>query len=241
MRLRSAATAVLALTVSLSTVACHSESIEHGPIPPPTVDLPLANRSGRATVVFAGGCFWGTQAVFERVKGVLATTAGYPAAPLAPPTTKTSPPKPPTTQRSVEVVYDLLTPHLRPAPPMSSSPSTTPPPSTARALTPAPPTAPPSSTRTTIRKRVADAYIAQLDAAHAWKHRSSRRSSRSKPSTAPRTTTRTTLSRIPTTPTSWSATVPRSPHSRPTTRTSMSRITATKARRHLAITTGRSM
>ena len=27
--------------------------------------------------MFAGGCFWGTQSVFERVKGVLSTTAGY--------------------------------------------------------------------------------------------------------------------------------------------------------------------
>jgi peptide-methionine (S)-S-oxide reductase len=27
--------------------------------------------------VFAGGCFWGVQSVFERVKGVVATTAGY--------------------------------------------------------------------------------------------------------------------------------------------------------------------
>src|SRR5277367_2645772 len=48
------------------------------PIPPPTEDLPLATSSGSATAVFAGGCFWGTQTVFERVKGVLGTTAGYP-------------------------------------------------------------------------------------------------------------------------------------------------------------------
>jgi len=27
--------------------------------------------------VFAGGCFWGTQSVFERVKGVVSTTVGY--------------------------------------------------------------------------------------------------------------------------------------------------------------------
>jgi peptide-methionine (S)-S-oxide reductase len=31
----------------------------------------------KQTAVFAGGCFWGTQSVFERVKGVVATTAGY--------------------------------------------------------------------------------------------------------------------------------------------------------------------
>lgn len=29
------------------------------------------------TAVFAGGCFWGTQSVFERVKGVRKTVAGY--------------------------------------------------------------------------------------------------------------------------------------------------------------------
>ena len=33
--------------------------------------------AGQETAVFAGGCFWGTQSVFERVKGVLDTTVGY--------------------------------------------------------------------------------------------------------------------------------------------------------------------
>jgi peptide-methionine (S)-S-oxide reductase len=48
-----------------------------GGIPAPTDDAPLAQHPGKETAVFAGGCFWGTQAVFERVKGVVATTAGY--------------------------------------------------------------------------------------------------------------------------------------------------------------------
>jgi peptide-methionine (S)-S-oxide reductase len=47
------------------------------PIPPPASDSALAQTSGKQTAVFAGGCFWGTQSVFERVKGVLDTTAGY--------------------------------------------------------------------------------------------------------------------------------------------------------------------
>ncbi|HVT27423.1 MAG TPA: peptide-methionine (S)-S-oxide reductase MsrA, partial [Lacipirellulaceae bacterium] len=46
-------------------------------IPPPATEAPLASRPGKETAVFAGGCFWGTQAVFQRVKGVLATSAGY--------------------------------------------------------------------------------------------------------------------------------------------------------------------
>ncbi len=47
------------------------------PIPPPSTDVSLARQPGRETAVFAGGCFWGVQSVFQRVKGVLSTTAGY--------------------------------------------------------------------------------------------------------------------------------------------------------------------
>jgi peptide-methionine (S)-S-oxide reductase len=47
------------------------------PIPSPANDAALAKSPGKQTAVFAGGCFWGTQSVFERVKGVVATTAGY--------------------------------------------------------------------------------------------------------------------------------------------------------------------
>lgn len=53
-----------------------AETARKSPIPAPTVDEP---RTGAKTeeAVFAGGCFWGVQTVFERVKGVTATTAGY--------------------------------------------------------------------------------------------------------------------------------------------------------------------
>jgi len=47
------------------------------PIPPPAADATLAKQPGKETAVFAGGCFWGVQSVFQRVKGVIATTAGY--------------------------------------------------------------------------------------------------------------------------------------------------------------------
>lgn len=49
----------------------------HPPVPAAKVDSPLASTPGKQKAVFAGGCFWGTQAVFERVKGVIATTTGY--------------------------------------------------------------------------------------------------------------------------------------------------------------------
>ncbi|HEV2578566.1 MAG TPA: peptide-methionine (S)-S-oxide reductase MsrA [Acidobacteriaceae bacterium] len=51
------------------------------PIPAPINDI-VAPESGweagqRETAVFAGGCFWGVQSVFQRVKGVEKTTVGY--------------------------------------------------------------------------------------------------------------------------------------------------------------------
>ena len=66
-------TTFLAVT---SCVGCNAAITKTAP-PPPAVDAPLAATHGREVAVFAGGCFWGTQAVFERVKGVLDTTAGY--------------------------------------------------------------------------------------------------------------------------------------------------------------------
>lgn len=47
------------------------------PVPPPTNDATLASTPGQQAVVFAGGCFWGVQAVFQHVKGVMRATSGY--------------------------------------------------------------------------------------------------------------------------------------------------------------------
>src|SRR5271166_2760531 len=45
--------------------------------PDPATDEPLAKTSSQQQVVFAGGCFWGVQAVFKHTKGVLSSTSGY--------------------------------------------------------------------------------------------------------------------------------------------------------------------
>jgi peptide-methionine (S)-S-oxide reductase len=45
------------------------------PIPAPLIDE--SSHTGSEKAVFAGGCFWGTQSVFQRVKGVTHTEAGY--------------------------------------------------------------------------------------------------------------------------------------------------------------------
>ncbi|MGA2909716.1 MAG: peptide-methionine (S)-S-oxide reductase MsrA [Terracidiphilus sp.] len=67
----------LFVVLALSGVGRGVRAETRGGIPAPEDDASLAGHPGRETAVFAGGCFWGTQAVFERVKGVVATTAGY--------------------------------------------------------------------------------------------------------------------------------------------------------------------
>jgi peptide-methionine (S)-S-oxide reductase len=76
------------------------------PIPPAKADAPLANAPGKETAVFAGGCFWGTQAVFERLKGVVQTTVGYAGGSAATATYDQVVTETTGHAESVEVVYD---------------------------------------------------------------------------------------------------------------------------------------
>jgi peptide-methionine (S)-S-oxide reductase len=46
-------------------------------VPAPAVDLPAPGAGKVATAVLSGGCFWGVEAVYERLKGVIAVQAGY--------------------------------------------------------------------------------------------------------------------------------------------------------------------
>src|SRR6187402_3979182 len=67
-----------ALCLSVLVLAgCHNSTAAATRVPDAKTDAPLAQTSSKATAIFAGGCFWGTQSVFQRVKGVTATTAGY--------------------------------------------------------------------------------------------------------------------------------------------------------------------
>jgi peptide-methionine (S)-S-oxide reductase len=43
----------------------------------PALDATLASAPAVDTAVFAGGCFWGIEAVFEHVKGVKSAVSGY--------------------------------------------------------------------------------------------------------------------------------------------------------------------
>jgi peptide-methionine (S)-S-oxide reductase len=45
--------------------------------PDPAVDTPASTTHAKQTAVLAGGCFWGVEAVFDRVKGVTNVVSGF--------------------------------------------------------------------------------------------------------------------------------------------------------------------
>jgi peptide-methionine (S)-S-oxide reductase len=95
-----------AFTVFVQFLACTASGQPRAPIPAAKVDATLASKPGKQTAVFAGGCFWGTQSVFERVKGVLKTTAGYSGGSASTATYDQVTTETTGHAESVEVVYD---------------------------------------------------------------------------------------------------------------------------------------
>jgi peptide-methionine (S)-S-oxide reductase len=67
-------TAILLMT---TTIACSLAKASATAIPDPALEIPLATTKGEETAVLAGGCFWGIEAVFEHVKGVISARSGY--------------------------------------------------------------------------------------------------------------------------------------------------------------------
>jgi peptide-methionine (S)-S-oxide reductase len=70
----------LIITAALvATTACNANAnpARSAPVPAPVVDAPRASTNGQQTAVLSGGCFWGVQAVFQHVKGVISATSGY--------------------------------------------------------------------------------------------------------------------------------------------------------------------
>jgi peptide-methionine (S)-S-oxide reductase len=68
---------LLFLVMIAGTVACTAGNAAGVAVPSPAVDAPKAANGGEHTAVIAGGCFWGIQAVFQHVKGVVNATSGY--------------------------------------------------------------------------------------------------------------------------------------------------------------------
>ena len=66
------------LAVTMASIpACHAGDGRSAPFPSPNFDDPIAKVKSTQRAVVAGGCFWGIQAVFKHVKGVVSATSGY--------------------------------------------------------------------------------------------------------------------------------------------------------------------
>jgi peptide-methionine (S)-S-oxide reductase len=66
----------LLLMAALAT-GCARSDAEPLSFPTPAVDLTPPSGERTRTAIFAGGCFWGIEAVFEHLKGVKDAASGY--------------------------------------------------------------------------------------------------------------------------------------------------------------------
>jgi peptide-methionine (S)-S-oxide reductase len=69
---------VLCVVSSLAVGANAARAVEPAVvIPAPALDASVPAGAGVKSVVLAGGCFWGVQAVFQHTKGVTSAISGY--------------------------------------------------------------------------------------------------------------------------------------------------------------------
>ena len=69
--------AVLSLMLPVAgLIACNTANASSTALPAAELDAALASTHGQQSAVVAGGCFWGIQAVFQHVKGVISAVSG---------------------------------------------------------------------------------------------------------------------------------------------------------------------
>src|SRR5262249_35910447 len=66
----------LPVLAALPFISAHSQTAAVR-IDPPAVEAPTEPNAGVETAVLAGGCFWGVQAVYQHTKGVGNALSGY--------------------------------------------------------------------------------------------------------------------------------------------------------------------
>ncbi|MGA9508130.1 MAG: peptide-methionine (S)-S-oxide reductase MsrA, partial [Candidatus Sulfotelmatobacter sp.] len=94
------------LTVLAGVVACRARSGAGAAVPGPVADEARATAPAKETAVVAGGCFWGIQAVFQHVKGVVSATSGYSGGTLKNPDYEAVSSGDTGHAESVQIVYD---------------------------------------------------------------------------------------------------------------------------------------
>lgn len=81
----AAAVVAVGLAVLGKQTTASALSTAPSAVPAPSVDNALAAKPGEETAVFAGGCFWGIQAVYQHVRGVKSAVSGYAGGTVASP------------------------------------------------------------------------------------------------------------------------------------------------------------
>ncbi len=94
----------LALVLFAPRVSSGASRLLPEPVAAPIVDATAT--SPEETAVFAGGCFWGVEAVFEHVKGVKSAVSGYAGGTLANPSYEQVSSGDTGHAESVQVTYD---------------------------------------------------------------------------------------------------------------------------------------
>ncbi len=91
-------------SLALALLGLGKPRIEVAPVSPP--DLAEVISASADTAVFAGGCFWGIEGVFEHVKGVKSAVSGYSGGSTKSPTYEQVSEGNTGHAESVEVIYD---------------------------------------------------------------------------------------------------------------------------------------
>ncbi|WP_225010099.1 peptide-methionine (S)-S-oxide reductase MsrA [Novosphingobium percolationis] len=77
MIVRRPRTLVAGLALALALSACQQPAQAEQAVRTPEAAVKAVEAPGRRTAVFAGGCFWGMEAVFSHLKGVSSVVSGY--------------------------------------------------------------------------------------------------------------------------------------------------------------------
>lgn len=99
----SARIMMMVVTMLATAAACRAGGAA---VPAPAIDESKVSAQSRETAVLAGGCFWGIQAVFQHVKGVISATSGYSGGTVKHPDYESVSSGTTGHAESVEIVYD---------------------------------------------------------------------------------------------------------------------------------------
>lgn len=68
---------LLAGALALSASSCTAPAAAENVVAAPAAKRPASEGAGLKTAIFAGGCFWGVEAVFSHTRGVTSAVSGY--------------------------------------------------------------------------------------------------------------------------------------------------------------------